>query len=48
MWEGGGWLKMTYGRSGLAENVKITSYGERGSEIAKKRRMIFEPSLRCL
>jgi len=26
----GGWLKTSYGESGLAENIRIPSYGEGG------------------
>jgi len=35
---GGGWLKTSHGGRGLAENVRIPSYGEKGFEIALKNR----------
>jgi len=35
MW-GKGWLKTSYGRRGLVENVRIQSYGGKESKIAKK------------
>jgi len=34
--EGRGWLKTSYGRRRLAENVKIPPYRGRGSKIAQK------------
>jgi len=33
--EGGGWLKTSHGEKGLAESVRIPSYGG-GSKIAQK------------
>jgi len=47
MW-GRGWLKTSYGRRGLAENVTIPSYGERGVYCLKNRHIIFECSLKLL
>jgi len=38
----GGWLKTSHGGRGLAENVRIPSYGGVGLKLLKNRRMIFE------
>jgi len=44
---GGDWkCHMGEAKRGLAENVKIPSYGGRGYKIAQKMHMIFERSLR--
>jgi len=43
--EGRGWLKTSYGRRGLTENVRIPSYGGGSLKLLKYCHMIFERSL---